>query len=703
MVQLRKVIFVITLIVSGCAHRGEYGPPINATLPVPLPSAGGPSAAVYPGPIYPGHGFAGPMMQPMQVAPVVPARKQDGSMTLMAAIESALYNSDIVRVAEGTSIIADPATRYDVAVADSRVLAALADFDTSWASDFYGSSIRLPPNAFFGPGFQEPTLRDESSFSLSLNKRWRTGATSAVQFNPDPAYLYLPGGNGSGFNPTYTGELEVSVSQPLLRGSGLEVNSAPIRIRQMQTEQSAWEFKKAVMASARSVTAAYWDLYAARVTHGAITEVIPLLEEIVRLQQESYRAEWVIQADVAKAYALLYEFRQRQLEAQSAIVANELRLRNLLNLPPEDGWTIVPVTDPGTLPVSIDPQSSVYAAIENHPDLVRQRIETKIRELELVVARNGLLPNLDLRALYQMNGVGEDVGSTMRQMFTAEYSDWLLGFTVSIPLGNRQATANQEAAELQLARANGLLHQQVTSVVHKVRDDVRTIDFSYQEFTQADRRKAAAADWLSGSRLRYENPRPGSGANWLLQSLNEYLFALRFHTEATADAARVLARYNTALIELEETKGTLLQFLNIDLAGDPCHQSEWLPVPPGLQEVAGPGSSGRPGPARTPAPASTPNTVRQTPATPTRPPAIRIPAPQTQLSVPSRLPLAGPPRLPAPASTLPLAVERGGGSYGRTPTIIQDRRLPSVPSPSTLAPSGGGNSAPTLNSPSQLN
>jgi hypothetical protein len=103
-------------------------------------------------------------------------------MSLMGAIESALRNSEIVRVSKGTSITADPATQYDVGVAESRVLAALAAFDASWAADFYGSSVRRPPNAFFGPGLQQPTLRDESSFSLILNKRWRTGARTAVSF-----------------------------------------------------------------------------------------------------------------------------------------------------------------------------------------------------------------------------------------------------------------------------------------------------------------------------------------------------------------------------------------------------------------------------------------------------------------------------------------------------------------------------------------
>jgi outer membrane protein TolC len=419
-------------------------------------------------------------------------------------------------------------------------------------------------------------------------------------FNPDPTYLYVPSSTSSRFNPSYVGELEISVTQPLLRGAGRHVNGVPIQITRIETEQSAWEFKKAVMASVRSIAAAYWDLHASHVAIRSIDEVIPLLEEVVRLQEESYKAEWVIYADVAKAQAQLHEFRQRRLALQSSLIENELTLRNLLRLPPADGWSIIPTDDPYAAREIVDAEQAVADAMSYQPDLVRQRLETRIRELELVVARNGLQPNLDFQALYRLNGVGERLDGALRQMYSAEYADWLVGFTFSVPLGNRQASANAQSAELQLARANGLLHQEALGIVHRVSNDIRQIDFAFQEYEQANKRLRAASDWLQGSRLRYQNPQPESGPNWLLQSLNDYLAALRFRTEAATDAAAVLAQYNTALVELEETKGTLLESLNIDLAADPCRQAEWLPEPVAVPDVPRTPPEFMPTPAPTP-------------------------------------------------------------------------------------------------------
>ncbi|MEO8494471.1 MAG: TolC family protein [Planctomycetota bacterium] len=453
-------------------------------------------------------------------------------------------------------------------------------------------------------------------------------AKTSVTFNPTPTYLYVPNNASSRFNPSYVGELQFDVTQPLLRGAGRAVNGAPIQISRIATEQSAWEFKKAVMASTRSIAAAYWDLHASHVAIRSIDEVIPLLEEVVRLQEENYKAEWVIYADVAKAYGQLHEFRQRRLQLRSTLIENELRLRNLLRLTPTDGWSIVPIDAPYQAREVIDPEQAVAAAMSYQPDLVRQRLDARIREVELLVAKNGLQPNLDFQALYRMNGVGQRLDGALRQMYSAEYADWLVGFNFSVPLGNRQASANARAAELELARANGLVQNEALGVAFRVSNDIRKIEFAFQEYGQAQKRLQAANDWLHGSRLRYQNPQPGSEPNWLLQSLNDYLAALRFRTDAATDAAVVLAQYNTALIELEETKGTLLAFLNIDLAEDPCRQSEWLPAPaalppvPELPPAAVPVPGASPFPGANPA-AFTPSTLR--PSVGTRQSSIAAP------------------------------------------------------------------------------
>ena len=66
-----------------------------------------------------------------------------------------------------------------------------------------------------------------------------------------------------------------------------------------------------------------------------------MFEEIVRLQEAAFTTEWVIEADVAKAYAQLHRAQEERLAISSDVAAVELRLRNLIGAPPADGRNLM--------------------------------------------------------------------------------------------------------------------------------------------------------------------------------------------------------------------------------------------------------------------------------------------------------------------------------------------------------------------------
>src|SRR5437763_13376530 len=127
--------------------------------------------------------------------------------------------------------------------------------------------------------------------------------------------------NDTDFNPQHVTDMTMGITQPLLRGTGLAVNSAPIKISQIRYEQSAWDFKKEVLQTCRNIADAYWELHAARVALRAIGEVLPLLEEAHDLQQKAFEAGRSIYADVAKAQSQLYTYRQQRAAQLSRVMA----------------------------------------------------------------------------------------------------------------------------------------------------------------------------------------------------------------------------------------------------------------------------------------------------------------------------------------------------------------------------------------------
>jgi outer membrane protein TolC len=292
----------------------------------------------------------------------------------------------------------------------------------------------------------------------------------------------------------------------------------------------------------------------------------------------------------------------------SRVMAAELRLRNLMGLPPADGWNLIPTTPPNSQLFEIDTMLALDDALANQPDLVRQRLNIAIRQKELVVAQNGLLPQLDFEALYRMNGLGENLGDALGQMYSNAYADWQLGATFAVPLGRRQAQANLRATELTFARERAMLEQARFTTAHQLGDVLRQIRLDFEQYQEAAQRLKAADEWLSGARVRYQHPLPvGDGQNWLFQFLNDYLLAVRARTDAATDAATLLAGYNADLVRLEQVKGTLLGRYGIDMAYDPCRQLKIVDAADSWPRGAASGTENGiqilPPPAKTAAPA----------------------------------------------------------------------------------------------------
>jgi outer membrane protein TolC len=578
-------------------------------------------------------------------------------IALEDAVRIGLGNSGVVRVLSGSSVSAAEATLYDADIAEARARVALAAFDPSVTSTLYSNWINQPPDAVFGPGLAEPTRRDEAGFTAALSKPWMTGGETRVGYNPPLGYLWLPYGT-SGFNPLYESNIEFTVKQPLLRGAGIAANKAPIRVAQLRRDETVLETRQAAMASVRSVTEAYWDLYAASAALRAIEVVVPLLQRVVTIEQERMNAQRSVRADVAKVQSQLRAVTQQAVAARAEMVQAELRLRNLLGLPPADGYLLTPTSRPVEAPVGIDIDSSTATALELRPDVVRRRLSVRAREQELLAARNLGRPQLDASGIYRWNGVGERLDDSLEQMITTQFADWQTALTFSMPLGRRAAAGAIRAATVQLAREKAMLQQASHSTVHVISSLAREAEYNYQLFTEANARLAANTDWLEGAKIRYENP-PPDGDDWLLAATNDYLSALRSQADAASDMQKFLSRYNAALARLNEAMGTILDDYGIQWTGD-CGVPTLVGTPPA--EIA---------PHIRPQPAAADYRMRNSaiepyapsfngPSAPPAPPATGIstpPAgtigPSPGLSSPSSLGVFGLPGSPQPALSAP--------------------------------------------------
>jgi outer membrane protein TolC len=476
-------------------------------------------------------------------------------LALQQAVLMGLQRSEIVRTLSGTVRI-EPVTTLDPAIAATEIAKESARFDPRVSAAYIGSRINQPPDSFFGPGLDTNTRRDEGNFAAGLEKLWPWGTTTRLSYDPSLGYLFFPQGSSS-LNPAYTTATVFELKQPFLRAGGWNVNVAPIRIATARADQSRWDVTQVMLSKMRSIAEAYWKLHAAMLALQSVESVLPLTEEVVRIEHLRMQAQRSIYMDVARANASLESVKRQLSQAQLNVAQREYDLRQLLGLPTADGTLLTPIDLPAQAKATFDLDTLVRTAYQARPDLNRRRLRREEQEWRLTAARNGQLPQLDLRALYRTSGLNDQLDDSLNQMSRFNYTDWTLGLEYSMPLGNCRAKAEVESAELLLQRELALLRGFEEQIVFDFAALIAEAHSTWERYESSLRQVQDTQEWLRLARLRFANP-PNRGDDRLLLALYDYQVAMQSYIDSTSTCSRTLADYNTLLIRIEESQGTLL-------------------------------------------------------------------------------------------------------------------------------------------------
>ncbi len=556
--------------------------------------------------------------------PMIPRPRKSWPMTLQQSIQIGLDNSEIVRViafgAQGipiggfeptplnTGASAGVASSlgagtlqsvYDPAILETQIATALASFDTAFTTSVLWGSNVTPFNngvqggslSLTGTKFPIVSVNDSATWQMGLSKTTETGAQLGIVHNvawsyQNSSFLVWPS--------AYTTNLQLTLTQPLLgsaplpnqatpRPVGLEANRATIVIQRLNADAAVWRFKAEIMAHVRSVEQQYWNLAQAHVQLWSADRAVSLAESILKREQALLIVGRGTTADVAEAAQRLEQFNLDLVTRTSDVITTERQLRNILGLPPADNRRIIPVTPPTEARLEPDWETSLAQMINFQPDIVQQQLLVRVAELQLLIARNQLLPQLSLQALYQLNGLGQQLDSAEAVMTGAtlkalnpvianqqraaglnsnpgNYNDfvtWQVGFTFQAPLGMRAPLANTRQAQYALLRARAYLQQVVHQTTHSLARFFLEIDANFKQFKTASRLRAAAAIRLESARAMYEEGR------W---TQDRFLDAVATYATAVANEAQYKTTYNISIVALEEAKGTLLAYDNIAVA-----------------------------------------------------------------------------------------------------------------------------------------
>ncbi len=405
------------------------------------------------------------------------------------------------------------------------------------------------------------TLFDQrtQTVTVDLMQNLVTGGSIDLNYSPSRTNVNQDVARGFLFNPSWTGGLALTFTQPLLRNAGIEVNKTFIRVAQNNAEVEQHVFRDRVLTVIATVEQAYWELVFANENLKVAQAALKAAEELLATNRAKSKAGIMSIVDVLQAEAAVASRVEQVLVAERVIRDQGDQLRRLLNPGEEslrqDVW-IVPTDIPISVLEPISVQEAIDTAIDQRPEVIQAKKNIESGELNKQFARNQLLPTLSFQGTMGMAGLGKDYGDSFTRNFSGDFYNYGAGLVLSYPLGNRSSISTYNKRELEVRNAEAMLAKIRQQVIVGIREAVRRVqtDFKRIETTRSARIMAEKQLQAEQERLRV--------------GLSTTRFVLDFQRDlatAQANELRATVDYNKSLSNFARHKATTLERYNLTL------------------------------------------------------------------------------------------------------------------------------------------
>jgi outer membrane protein TolC len=419
----------------------------------------------------------------------------------------------------------------------------------------------------------EPREFRTLSGQAGIRQLLATGAQAEYSYRVQQIQQSTPQGGQPVVSPYYLNELQLKLTQPLLRDFGTDVNRARITISRNNRRVSLLEFRNTLEKQLFETERLYWQLVQSEREVGIQQDLLDRSLETYQILYNRFIANLdVSRIQVSQAKTFVEAQRAVLVRAKSRVAAISDQLKQRMNDPdfPAAGPVVIlPADSPIVDPIDFQLQELIDTALDFRPELGQQILRIRTAEITQEVARNNLLPQLNFTGSLSIQGVGLNVGQALKDQRQWDDLSSSIGLELEVPIGNRAARAIYRRVELQRYQAIEQFHGLVDTAEVEVKSALREVNTTWDEIVQRRQSRFAAQDTLLGIQQRVEADEPLTPEFVQLQ-----LDAQERLARAAADEAAAVAAYNTAIAQLEQAKGTLLRYNNVVMAEEP------LPNPP---------------------------------------------------------------------------------------------------------------------------
>jgi outer membrane protein len=497
--------------------------------------------------------MAGGSMLP--VSPESETSVSDSIPSLLSAgsAEVVLLGLDEFRESLIRNNLALNVARFDPTLASTRVLAEQSRLDSTLAANVLAAREMEDASANNLPIYALESNYRDAGVGLAIplatgGEVWLEGDLYRYET------AYLDGGsNVSPDSIAFPSNLNAAVTLPLLRGAGYDATLGPIAVAAYDERLAVLDLRVLLSRLLASSETVYWQLArswrAVELQQRTVDEARRLVTDVEKLAAagivpavQRYRAELTVnqrQAELLDADLLL---RQDMRSVKIIMNRDDVPLDQHVVVKPQAPLTLTAYT--------FDRAGLATMAFDNRTELVQAEFELRKDEQRIRMARNALLPELDVRGSVGLLGIGTSSSGAIDSLLDGEFpAAWKIGLHLRMPLENRLATAEYQAAVIGRLQTLAKRREVMMMVAQEVYDAIDRLEIGWA-LVVATRKAASDAQRNLEAQRR------------LLQAgtttVYEVSLAITDLGNAGLEVIDAETAYQVSLIELAEATGTTL-------------------------------------------------------------------------------------------------------------------------------------------------
>src|SRR5579859_4857187 len=543
----------------------------------------------------------------MTNSPHIDQMVQEGklNLSLQDAVELALQNNLDIVVQRYNPWLADTGVLKAEAggiggvppgglFAGSSANTPFLNFDPTITSTFSIDDRNVPVNnpLTSGTGTGQSALArlaiHTSTFNTQFSEGFHTGTTFFTTWDNTRSSSTSP---ANLFNPSVQSSIFVGFQQQLLNGFGA-VNTRNIRIAKNNRRIADLAFAQQAITTITNTITAYWELVYARENVKVQQQAVTVAEKLYNDNKKQLEIGTMAPLDVTRAESELATDRQNLIVAQTVELQNQQILKNAITKNPLAANMINLEIIPSELPSrpeAIEAPSfelAVSEAFTKRPDVQEMVVNIQNGLIDVSATRNALLPTATFTAQYGSVGLAGNqtqvltttpglgtqlvdgsgalinafiptqtpattqvvkggFGDAMSTVFHNNFPDYNVQLSVTVPIRNRSAQADNQRAILTQRQLEAQLQQLKNAALLDVRNTFIALEQDRARVDAASKARELQQQTFDAEQKKYQL---GASTVYLvIQTQRDLISAQGTELRALTDLVEAKANYERAL------------------------------------------------------------------------------------------------------------------------------------------------------------